>query len=219
MTILSIGVRARQVATAVSILASGGGLLCMPTGTWAADEVPSATFVSQVDREDVADLASVAVTSEDVLKGLLPEAVETPEKREERERCERIIKAGFKCMPPARSYTRYSLPGVNFAVGSASLPEGMKATLKTFADALRGRQSRDAVIRVDGHADATGSSDINMALSQRRAESVRDYLVSLGVSPSLFVVQGHGAKVLRNAQDPAASENRRVEIARNLGAK
>jgi OmpA-OmpF porin, OOP family len=204
---------------ALSVFAAGAALLLPHAASFAADEVPAASFVAQVDREDVADLAATQVTPADVLKGLLPEVLETPEKREERERCERIIQAGFKCMPPARSYTRYSLPGVNFSVGSAALPDGMKATLKTFAEALRGRQSQAAVIRVDGHADATGSADVNLALSQRRAESVRDYLVSLGVSPSLFVVQGFGSRALRNAQDPSGSENRRVEIARNLSSK
>lgn len=204
---------------AVNVLVAGASLLFASMASMSADVVPAANFVSQVDREDLADLASKEVTPADVLKGLLPEALETPEKREERERCERIIQAGFKCMPPARSYTRYSLPGVNFSVGSASLPDGMKATLKTFAEALRGRQSQQAVIRVDGHADATGNADANLVLSQRRAESVRDYLVSLGVSPSLLAVQGLGSRVLRNAQDPSSSENRRVEIARNLSAK
>jgi len=198
---------------------ASAGLLFASAVSMAAEEVPAASFVSQVDREDLADLTATAVTPADVLKGLLPEVLETPEKREERERCERIIQAGFKCMPPARSYTRYSLPGVNFSVGSANLPDGMKATLKTFAEALRGRHSQQAVIRVDGHADATGNADANLALSQRRAESVRDYLVSLGVSPSLLAVQGLGSRVLRNAQDPSSSENRRVEIARNLSAK
>ncbi len=204
---------------AANAFLAGAGLFFASAASMAAEEVPAASFVSQVDREDLTDLASTAVTPADVLKGLLPEVLETPEKREERERCERIIQAGFKCMPPARSYTRYSLPGVNFSVGSASLPDGMKATLKTFAEALRGRQSQQAVIRVDGHADATGSADANLVLSQRRAESVRDYLVSLGVSPSLLAVQGLGSRVLRNAQDPSSSENRRVEIARNLSAK
>lgn len=199
--------------------AIGIGLLTSPSPSMASDEVPVARFVAQVDKEDVADLATATLTPADVLKGLLPEVLETPEKREERERCVRIIEAGFKCMPPARSYTRYSLPGVNFAVGSATLPESMKSTLNTFAEALRGRQSQGAVIRVDGHADATGSADLNLVLSQRRAESVRDYLVSLGVSPSLFSVQGFGSRFLRDSKDPTGSENRRVEIARNLAGK
>lgn len=204
---------------AVNVFVVGACLLFASVASLSTEEVPVATFVSQVDREDLADLTATEVTPADVLKGLLPEVLETQEKREERERCERIIQAGFKCMPPARSYTRYSLPGVHFAVGSAVLPDGMKATLKTFAEALRGRQSQQAVIRVDGHADATGSAEVNSALSRRRAESVRDYLVSLGVSPSLFAVQGFGSRMLRNVQDPASSENRRVEIARNLAAK
>lgn len=184
-----------------------------------ATVTPGAMFIAQVDREDMADLANAVPAAGDIVKGLFPEDLETPENRHSRERCERLLKAGYGCLPTVRTYTRYSLPGVNFAVGSWVLPDSMKAQLRTFADVLRGRESKAPAIRIDGHADATGSADANLTLSQRRAESVREYLVSLGVAQSLLSVQGFGSRNLRNAQDPAAGENRRVEIARNLEGK
>lgn len=173
-------------------------------------------FVDKVDREDVADMGTASPSAVELKAGLFPEEVESDERRRDRERCERLITAGFKCMPPARSYTRYSLPGASFAVGSAELPDLMRQQLRSFADVLKGRSAKSPVVRIDGHADASGSEDVNQVLSQRRAESVRDYLVSLGVSAGLLTVQGHGSKELRNTAAPTAAENRRVEIARNL---
>ncbi|MBT9490013.1 MAG: OmpA family protein [Rubrivivax sp.] len=173
-------------------------------------------FATNVDREVGVDLGAAVALPEQVLGGLFPEDTESPQQRKDRERCERLIQEGFKCMPPARSYTRFNLPGVSFKVGSAELPELMKQQLKTFADVLRGKSSAAPLVRIDGHADATGSSQSNVALSQQRAESVKSYLVSLGVGSGLLSVQGFGSKALRNAADPASADNRRVEIARNL---
>lgn len=68
------------------------------------------------------------------------------------------------------------------------------------------------MVRLDGHADATGTAEGNRLLSPRRAEAVRDHLVSPRLKPGLLVVQGHGATDLHNARDPGAAENRRVEI-------
>lgn len=198
-------------AAAVAALACAGTVLHAQTAL--ADASPHGMFVAAVDREDVADLATQPVTPTDITKGLFPEDLESAEQRKAREGCERILDAGFKCMPPARSYTRYSLPGMNFALGSALLPDGMKLQLRAFAEVLRGR-SGQASVRIEGHADASGSSDVNRKLSQDRAESVRSFLVSLGVNPALLVVHGYGADKLRNVADPTAAENRRVEIGR-----
>lgn len=194
--------------TALTAQAQGGANPAIPA-------TPTA-FVAQVDREDISEVGATAPTVAEIQKGLLPELLESPEKRAERERCERLIANGFKCMPPERSYTRFSLPGLNFAVGSTVVPDGMKAQLRQFADALRGQKVGGAAIRVDGHADASGNADANRLLSQRRAESVRDYLVTLGVDGGMFIVEGFGSSSPRNPQNPMAAENRRVEIARNL---
>lgn len=176
----------------------------------------SATVANNADREVSVDLGSAAGTPEDIRAGLFPEDLESPQQRKDRERCERLIASGFKCMPPLRTYTRFNLPGVSFATGKSDLPELMKQQLKSFADVLRGRSAAKATVRIEGHADASGDPQINIELSKQRAEAVRNFLVSLGVSQSLLETQGFGAKQLRNPADPAGAENRRVEIARAL---
>ena len=67
----------------------------------------------------------------------------------------------------------------------------------------------------DVHApDASGAAAANLALSQRRAEAVRDYLVELGADANMLAPVGLGANTPRNSKDPFAPENRRVEIGR-----
>jgi outer membrane protein OmpA-like peptidoglycan-associated protein len=67
---------------------------------------------------------------------------------------------------------------------------------------------------VIGHADASGTPEANQVLSLRRAEAVKSYLVQKGAEPDMLVVAGVGAKDLKNAANPTAAENRRVEIGR-----
>ena len=146
-------------------------------------------YVGEVDKEDVVDLSSKLLSANLVADGLFPEDKETPDQRQQRERCERLLAACFKCMPPARSYTRFTLPALKFAFGSAVLPDDAKQALRVVADGLKGRSSGGAVVRIEGHADASGDADGNRMLSERRAASVRDFLVSMGVSQSLFAVK------------------------------
>jgi OmpA-OmpF porin, OOP family len=187
-----------------------------PAGEVKALARPGVVFVSNVDREVALDLGSGVASTDQVRAGLFPEDLESPEQKRDRENCEQLLQAGYKCMPPARSYLRFGLPGLNFRIGSAELPDLMKQQLRSFAEVLRGRSAAAPVIRIDGHADATGQAQANLLLSRQRAEAVRDFLVSQGASPALFSVEGLGSSDPRNKSDPAAPENRRVEIARNL---
>jgi len=171
--------------------------------------------VTDVDREDVVDLSARPVTAQEVVDGFFPEDRETAGQRQVRESCEGVLAAGFKCMPPQRSYTRFTLPALKFAFGSASLPDEAKLTLRVFSDALRGRSANAPAVRIEGHADAVGDSQSNRVLSERRAAAVRDYLVSLGVSPSLFAVKGYGSDQPLSGVSPTAPENRRVDLRRN----
>ena len=65
--------------------------------------------------------------------------------------------------------------------------------------------------RIEGHTDALGRPDYNADLSQRRAEAVRGFLVTMGVDPTRLEVEGFGATLPRT-DDPADPENRRVEL-------
>ena len=69
-------------------------------------------------------------------------------------------------------------------------------------------------IDVIGHTDSTGDEDYNMGLSVRRAEAVRDYLVSRGIDSSIIDVSGLGetSPISSNATREGRAQNRRVEI-------
>jgi outer membrane protein OmpA-like peptidoglycan-associated protein len=110
---------------------------------------------------------------------------------------------------------RYSLPSVSFEVGSAELPSRLKAQLDVFALALKDKSGLERRVKVEGHADASGTPKANIELSQRRADAAKQYLVSKGVSEDMLVAVGVGANDLANDSNPLAPENRRVVIGRD----
>jgi outer membrane protein OmpA-like peptidoglycan-associated protein len=69
-------------------------------------------------------------------------------------------------------------------------------------------------LEVEGHADSRGSDDYNLNLSERRAESVRSYLVSQNIQPSMITAEGFGESRPVATNDTAAGQqqNRRVEL-------
>ncbi len=73
---------------------------------------------------------------------------------------------------------------------------------------------KDWKIRLEGHADPTGNKDHNVMLSQNRAEAVKNYLISKGVSPNLIYTEYFGdSKLATKEKDKSALQmNRRVEI-------
>lgn len=148
------------------------------------------------------DMGQNVPDAKTVAEGLFPE-----------EACEQLKAAGFKCMgfKPA---VRYSLPASSFRLGSAELPDGLKRQLEVFAEVLKSKRGTGKVVRVEGHADASGAAAANLQLSQRRAEAVRDFLVELGADPTMIAPVGVGAAAPKNSKDPFAPENRRVEIGR-----
>ena len=82
------------------------------------------------------------------------------------------------------------------------------------SDRLRGKKGSGRQVRVVGHADASGTPEANQALSVKRAESVKEYLVQKGADPTMLVVVGQGSKDPANPGNPMGAENRRVEIGR-----
>jgi peptidoglycan-associated lipoprotein len=72
------------------------------------------------------------------------------------------------------------LKPVYFALDSVVLSEEARGILQKNADYLKKRTT--AKVMVEGHADSRGTNEYNLALSDRRAAAVRDYIVSLGVT-------------------------------------
>ncbi|MDI5936312.1 TolC family outer membrane protein [Halomonas sp. LN1S58] len=100
-----------------------------------------------------------------------------------------------------------------FAVNSAELSAEARDELAGLASRIRGRTELARVF-IAGHADSTGSDAINDPLSQARADSVADYLVSQGVRRDLVETRGYGSRQPVASNDTVAGrrQNRRVEV-------
>ncbi len=104
------------------------------------------------------------------------------------------------------------LPGVNFSTGSDQLLGGAELLLRDVAETLM--RNPDLNIEVAGHTDNVGNPNQNLGLSDRRAKTVLDYLVSFGVDPARLSFRGYGdmAPIADNATAEGRAENRRVEL-------
>jgi outer membrane protein OmpA-like peptidoglycan-associated protein len=177
--------------------------LCgLTLSSWVAAQTPDIVPPTGASAPDAVDLGKTVPTAEAIAEGLFPD-----------DKCKELEANGFKCMgfKPA---IKYSLPATSFRVGSAELPALLKRQLDVFADVIKSRKNSDRKVRIIGHADASGTPEANQALSMKRAESVRDYLVGKGADPAMLVTEGVGSKDLKNPAKPNADENRRVEIGR-----
>lgn len=101
---------------------------------------------------------------------------------------------------------------VLFRFDEATLLPSARQRLDAIADALQASGSQ--TFTIEGHTDAAGSAPYNEDLSYRRAQAVRDHLVSRGVAPSQVRVFGFGEErpVANNASPEGRANNRRVEI-------
>ncbi|MDY9919811.1 Outer membrane protein [Proteiniphilum saccharofermentans] len=102
--------------------------------------------------------------------------------------------------------------GILFATNSSTLNTASRASLDKFATSLQNNPDTD--VKIYGHTDSTGSDAINNPLSQRRAESVYNYLVSKGVSGARMASEGFGSTqpVADNNTVDGRAQNRRVEV-------
>jgi len=122
--------------------------------------------------------------------------------------------------PAAPSYESMSLSAsALFDFDKAVLkPEGKQA-LDEVGDKITSKGATVVDIDVIGHTDSIGTEEYNQALSLRRATSVKDYIVSKGVDPSIIDVSGKGESepVADNSTKEGRAQNRRVEV--KIGVK
>jgi outer membrane protein OmpA-like peptidoglycan-associated protein len=113
---------------------------------------------------------------------------------------------------PAPAPLRLVLDDVNFDFDKASLRPQAYPKLDEAAESLKGWG--DGKVEVAGHTDSRGSDAYNMDLSLRRAESVKNYLVTKGIPADRLVIKGYGESqpVADNATDEGRFQNRRVEL-------
>ena len=100
----------------------------------------------------------------------------------------------------------------HFAFDSASLSEQAKADLKPLIERLK--ENSNEKVLVQGYTDITGPAEYNLYLSERRAEAVKDYLVSEGICAKRIETKGYGATDFVDTNETAAgrAKNRRTQI-------
>jgi len=107
---------------------------------------------------------------------------------------------------------RYLLAADAFALDSAELPPELTRPLDAVAQGLREHGAH--AVRIEVHTDASGPADARRTLTQRRAEAIKAYLVDRGIDATLLHAVGMGSALPRQAADPYAAANRRIEIVR-----
>ena len=116
----------------------------------------------------------------------------------------------YAAAAPAETASKFDML-ITFEKNSSNLTSQAQANAQTFAQALNTDSLKSRRLMISGHTDKKGSRELNLALSEKRAEAVKAYLVSQGVDGSRLDTHGYGFdRPLPNhpATDP---DNRRVE--------
>jgi outer membrane protein OmpA-like peptidoglycan-associated protein len=100
---------------------------------------------------------------------------------------------------------------IAFKFGRASLTNDSYTVLDEIVNLLK---DADVKIRVEGHSSLEGNAKSNLKLSQDRADNVKAYLVSKGISANRITAMGYGSTrpLVKGASEKANMQNRRVEI-------
>jgi OmpA-OmpF porin, OOP family len=110
---------------------------------------------------------------------------------------------------PAKSFV---LEDCNFETGKADLEEDSYKVLDELVAYLNRKD--DERIELQGHTDNVGSAKSNLILSEARANTVRNYLISKGIDPNRVTAKGYGLSVpvASNKTEEGRAQNRRTEV-------
>jgi len=102
---------------------------------------------------------------------------------------------------------------INFDFNSASISQGSMSAVQHLGEALSDPQLKGTTFIVSGHTDGIGGEAFNQDLSERRADTIKHYLVDhYHLAASDLVTVGYGKTRLKDAENPSAPINRRVQV-------
>ena len=163
----------------------------------AVEEKEAEVIIAQQQEEVVKEEAQIAVEQDAEKSVEAPKAVT-------------IISA-----PPEESDVAiYDLEMVYFAYDKSIITTAFGEALQKNYEWIA--ENPDVQIQLEGHCDERGTNEYNLALGERRAKAVFDYLISLGASPSQFSLVSFGEErpADQGSNEVAWRKNRRVEFTR-----
>jgi outer membrane protein OmpA-like peptidoglycan-associated protein len=102
---------------------------------------------------------------------------------------------------------------INFEYNSADISAKSLPSVQALGRALTSNDLKGSTFVVAGHTDAAGGEGYNQDLSERRADSIKRYLVDkYGINGTDLVTVGYGKSKLKDANQPMAEVNRRVQV-------
>jgi outer membrane protein OmpA-like peptidoglycan-associated protein len=102
---------------------------------------------------------------------------------------------------------------INFEYNSAEISPKSLSSVQALGRALSNPELKGSTFVVAGHTDAAGSENYNQELSERRADSIKRYLVDkYGIAGADLVTVGYGESKLKDPSQPMAEANRRVQV-------
>jgi len=166
-------------------------------GLFAAVDLPVGTYRLRVQATDY--LAQVVEVDVVARQTAMPQII--------------LIKKPARSLVQLRKKEIFITEQVQFTPGSAEILGGSDNLLRQVADVLL-RSPQIEIVEVQGHTDSTGGRELNMALSQQRADAVRDWLVKAGVPTERLQAKGYGPEQPIRPNNTAANRaiNRRVQF-------
>jgi outer membrane protein OmpA-like peptidoglycan-associated protein len=102
---------------------------------------------------------------------------------------------------------------INFDYNSAEISAKSLPSVQALGRALTNAELKGSTFVVAGHTDAAGGEEYNQSLSERRADAIKKYLVDkYGINGADLVTVGYGKSKLKDANQPLAEANRRVQV-------
>lgn len=114
--------------------------------------------------------------------------------------------------PSSASSAELSTAPIYFGFDDYTLSPEAQSTLTAMAEAMKANKS--AVVQVEGHCDERGTVEYNLALGERRAQSVKNFLAQLGVEGARLSTISYGEEkpVVQGHTEEAWAKNRRAEF-------
>jgi len=203
----------RGLAVILSI-ATIGGALCSYFTSARAEDVTEDQIVRALTPAKRAPLTRGLSVGPQTQVDPAPSAEETKFVQTIRGRTTRSLSAGEREEIASLANTKPNIDlEITFNYNSAEISTKSAASVQALGRALTNPDLKGSTFIVAGHTDAVGGDSFNQDLSERRADSIKRYLVDkYGIAANDLVTVGYGKSKLKDPSHPTAEVNRRVQV-------